>query len=196
MTHAAGERCGWCGTDPLYVAYHDEEWGVPLRADRDLFEFLILEGMQAGLSWLTVLRKRENFRVALAGFDPEVIARFGDHDRQRLLADAGIIRNRQKVEAVIGNARAVLELRDRGIALCDRLWDCVDGTPRQNEWSTLGAVPAATAESTALSRRLRADGFRFVGPTICYALMQATGMVNDHLVTCPRHRACRALSAR
>ncbi len=195
MTHAAGERCGWCGTDPLYVAYHDEEWGVPLRGDRDLFEFLTLEGMQAGLSWLTVLRKRENFRVALAGFDPDVIARFGDHDRQRLLADAGIVRNRQKIDAVIGNARAVLELRERGITLCDRLWDCVDGTPRQNEWSTLDAVPAATAESTVLSRRLRADGFRFVGPTICYALMQATGMVNDHLVSCPRYAACRVLAA-
>jgi len=192
MSRAAEERCGWCGNDPLYVAYHDLEWGVPLTDEARLFEFLILEGMQAGLSWLTVLRKRENFRKALAGFDAEVIARFGESDRNRLLADPGIIRNRRKVEAVIGNARALLELRDRGITLCDRLWACVDGVPLQNRWLTLDAVPNATAESNALSRRLRADGFRFVGPTICYALMQATGMVNDHLLTCPRHAACEA----
>lgn len=187
-------RCDWCGEDPLYVAYHDEEWGVPCHDEATLFEFLILEGMQAGLAWITVLRKRAAFRRALDDFDPERIARYGEPKRQALLADAGIIRNRAKIDATIGNARAWLALRDAGGSLHDRLWSVVDGRPRQNRFRRLAEVPATTPQAETLSKTLKRDGFRFVGPTICYALMQATGVVNDHLLSCPRHRACAALA--
>lgn len=193
---ATDTRCDWCGTDPLYVAYHDEEWGVPCTDEQRLFEFLLLESMQAGLAWITVLRKREAFRAAFAGFDAERVARFGAGDRDRLMGDAGIVRNRAKIDATIGNARAVLELRQAGGGLAPFLWDAVDGEPVQNRWRTHADVPASTDRSTALSKRLRAAGFRFVGPTICYALMQATGMVNDHLVDCHRHDDCAALARR
>nr|WP_040854987.1 DNA-3-methyladenine glycosylase I [Thiorhodovibrio frisius] len=180
-------RCGWCGSDPLYVAYHDREWGVPEHDERRLFEFLLLEGAQAGLSWITILRKREGYREAFAGFDPERIAGFDHLDIERLLADPGIVRNRLKIEAAIGNARALLRLWEAGDTLHNRLWQQVDGQPRQNRWQSLEQVPASTVESDAMSRDLRALGFKFVGPTICYALMQAVGLVNDHLVSCFRH---------
>jgi DNA-3-methyladenine glycosylase I len=185
-------RCGWCGTDPLYVAYHDEEWGVPVRDERRLFEFLILEGAQAGLSWLTILRKRDGYRRAFDGFDAARMARYGDAERARLLADPGIVRNRLKIDAAIANARALLALHQRGATLTETLWRHVDGEPRQNTWTRLEQLPASTPVSEAMSRELKRLGFRFVGPTICYALMQATGMVNDHITGCFRHRELRA----
>ena len=181
-------RCPWSGTDPDYVRYHDEEWGVPVHDDRLLFEFLILEGAQAGLSWLTILRKRAAYRAAFANFDAATVARFGARDVRRLLADAGIVRNRLKVAATIDNARAVLDVRERHGSLDAYLWRFVDGRPIQNRWSALRQVPAETDASRAMSKALRQQGFRFVGPTICYAFMQATGMVNDHLIDCFRHR--------
>jgi len=184
---AKGERCPWCGDDPLYVAYHDTEWGVPCHDERTLFEFLILEGAQAGLSWITILRKRENYRRAFDGFDVGKIARYGERDVARLMGDAGIVRNRLKIAASIGNARAVLELYEKGETLDDLLWQFVDGRPRINRRRSLSEVPAVTPEAEALSKELKRRGFRFIGPTIIYAHMQATGMVNDHLVTCPRH---------
>lgn len=187
-------RCDWCGDDPTYVAYHDREWGVPCRERGALFELMILEGMQAGLSWLTILRKRAAFREAFSGFDPEVIARFGDEERQRLLTDVGIVRNRAKIDASIGNARALLALEADGVCFVDWIWDSVDGRPLQNSWRSLSEVPGSTPRSIALSKRLRKAGFRFVGPTICYAWMQAAGLVNDHLLGCPRHAACAALA--
>jgi len=178
-------RCAWVPeADPLYVAYHDEEWGVPSRDERHLFEMLVLEGAQAGLSWSTILRKREGYRAAFAGFDPERVARFGPRDVERLLADPGIVRNRLKVESAITNAQAVLEL-DGGLA--DLLWSSVGGKPRRNGWRALAEIPAETEESRAMSRELKRRGFRFVGPTVCYALMQATGLVNDHTVDCFRY---------
>jgi DNA-3-methyladenine glycosylase I len=178
-------RCGWVPeADPLYVAYHDEEWGVPSRDERHLFELLVLEGAQAGLSWSTILRKREGYRAAFAGFDAERVARFGPPDVERLLADPGIVRNRLKVESAIANARAVLEL-DGGLA--ELLWSFVGGEPRRNAWRTLAEIPAETAESRAMSKELKRRGFRFVGPTVCYAFMQATGLVNDHTVDCFRY---------
>ena len=185
---AAVIRCAWCGSDPLYLAYHDREWGVPNRDEGHLFEMLTLEGAQAGLSWLTILRKREGYRRAFAGFDPERIARFDAADVARLLADPGIVRNRLKVESTIGNARALLALRDQGRSLSDLVWGFVDGEPRQNAWSSLSEVPASTPESERMSRELKRLGFRFVGATICYAFMQAVGMVNDHTTDCFRHR--------
>ena len=188
------KRCDWCGDDPLYVAYHDHEWGVPCRDDRALFELMILEGMQAGLSWITILRKREAFRAAFRGFDAEVIARFGEQDRQRLLSDAGIVRNRAKIDATIGNARALLALQAQGVSFADWVWEATDGRPVQNRWRRLSEVPASTDISKALSKRLLGAGFKFVGPTICYAWMQAAGLVNDHLLSCPRHAACAALA--
>jgi DNA-3-methyladenine glycosylase I len=187
-----GERCGWCGTDPLHLAYHDTEWGVPEHDPRALWEKLVLDGFQAGLSWITILRKRENFRAAFAGFDPAVIAGWGDSDIARLLADPGIVRHRGKIEVTIGNARAFLDLEARdGFAAF--LWKHVEGRPVQNRFGTLADVPAETPVSRALSKDLKAAGFRFCGPTIVYAVMQATGMVNDHLVTCPRHDAVARL---
>ena len=188
------EACPWCGDDPLYRAYHDEEWGVPCRDEDALFEFLILEGMQAGLAWITILRKREAFRTAFADFDAERVARFDDADRARLLADAGIVRNRAKIDATIGNARVVLELRERGGGLKDLLWSYVDGVAIQNRYASMADVPPSDALSERMSKDLRKRGLRFVGPTICYALMQAAGLVNDHLVECPRHEVCAALA--
>ena len=181
-------RCGWAGSDPLLVAYHDEEWGVPAHDDRTLFEFLVLEGAQAGLSWRTILAKRPRYRQVFARFDPRRVARFGARDVARLLRDAGIVRNRLKIDAAIANARAVLELQRDGGSLDRHLWSFVGGAPVQNRWRTMREVPATTPEATAMSRDLIRRGFRFVGPTICYALMQATGMVNDHTADCFRHR--------
>jgi len=181
-------RCGWATTDPLYIAYHDEEWGVPSHDERHLFEMLILEGAQAGLSWITILRRREGYRQAFDGFDPEKIARYGAKKKAALLADAGIIRNRAKVDAAIANARAFLAVREE-TGSCDRfLWSFVGGRPLQNRWTGFGDVPAETAESKAMSKELRRRGFSFVGPTICYAFMQAVGMVNDHTTGCFRYR--------
>ena len=188
-TRVAGAtaRCPWCGTDPLYVAYHDNEWGVPCHDERTLFEFLVLEGAQAGLSWTTILRKRENYRRAYENFDAERIARYDERDVARLLGDAGIVRNRLKIAASIANARATLELYEQGDSLDSLLWAFVDGRPRINRWRTMSEVPAITPEAEALSKELKRRGFRFIGPTVVYAHMQATGMVNDHLVSCPRH---------
>jgi DNA-3-methyladenine glycosylase I len=181
-------RCEWVPLgDPGYVAYHDEEWGVPSRDDRHLFELLTLEGAQAGLAWSTILRKREGYRRAFAGFDVEAVARFSERDVERLMADAGIVRNRLKIESTIANARAVLELREEQ-GLSDHLWGFVGGEPLVGGWKTLAEVPAETAESKALSKDLKRRGFRFVGPTICYALMQAAGLVDDHVVDCFRFR--------
>ena len=179
-------RCPWATTEPA-IAYHDEEWGVPVHDDRKLFEFLILEGAQAGLSWITILKKRKNYREAFDGFRAEKIARYGTRDVQRLLGDAGIVRNRLKIAATIGNAKAFLALRKEFGSFDTYLWSFVGGKPIQNRWRTMAEMPARAAESDAMSRDLLRRGFKFVGSTICYALMQATGMVNDHLVTCPRH---------
>jgi DNA-3-methyladenine glycosylase I len=176
-------RCAWATSDPLYVAYHDDEWGVPIRDPHRLFELLCLEGAQAGLAWITILRKREGYRRAFDGFDPERMAAYTDTDRARLMADAGIVRNHAKINAFIGNARAWLAVPDP-VGL---LWSFVDGDPIQNRWRTLDEVPTSTPTSEAMSRELRRLGFLFVGPTICYAFMQSAGLVNDHLVTCFRH---------
>ena len=180
-------RCPWATTEPA-IAYHDEEWGVPVHDDRRLFEFLVLEGAQAGLSWITILKKRENYRKAFDGFRADKIARYGARDVKRLLADSGIVRNRLKIAATIENAKALLRLQHE-TTLDAYLWSFVGGQPKQNRWRNLSQVPARTVESDAMSRDLLRRGFKFVGSTICYALMQATGMVNDHLVTCPRHAA-------
>jgi DNA-3-methyladenine glycosylase I len=177
-------RCPWCGDDPLYVQYHDEEWGVPCHDDSKLFEFLILEGAQAGLSWLTILRKRENYRRAFADFDPAVVARYDDADVARLLGDAGIVRNRLKIGAAIDNARAFLKVQAEFGSFDAYSWGFVGGQPIIGEWRSLEEIPAETDESRALSRDLKKRGFRFVGPTIMYAHMQAVGMVNDHLISC------------
>jgi DNA-3-methyladenine glycosylase I len=183
-------RWTWPGTDPLYVAYHDEEWGVPEYDDQALFEKLILDGFQAGLSWITILKKRDNFRKAFHGFDPERIARYIPKKVDRLLQDAGIIRHRGKIEATISNAQNWLRLMEtRQDGFSGYLWDFVDGKPVQNKWVKMGDVPAETPMSKAMSKSLKAEGFRFCGPTIVYAFAQAVGMVNDHLVTCPRHKA-------
>ncbi|HEU0304468.1 MAG TPA: DNA-3-methyladenine glycosylase I [Gaiellaceae bacterium] len=174
--------------DPLYVAYHDEEWGVPSRDDRQLYEMLVLEGAQAGLSWSTILRKRDGYRRAFAGFDPEAVARFGDADVERLLGDAGIVRNRLKVESAISNARCVLEVQAAEGSLAEYLWQFVGGEPIVGKFRELRELPAETAESRAMSKDLKRRGFRFVGPTVCYAFMQSTGMANDHVVSCFRYR--------
>ncbi len=188
------ERCGWAGDDQLYVAYHDTEWGVPLRDGRALFELLILEGAQAGLAWITILRKRDGYRRAFAGFEPELVAAFDADDVARLLADPGIVRNRAKVDAAIGNARAWLQLADATGSPVDHLWSFVDGRPVQNAWETLEEVPAETDASRAMSRDLRSHGFRFIGPTIAYAFMQSAGMVNDHVTGCFRHAEVAVLA--
>ena len=180
-------RCGWVPDgDPAYVAYHDEEWGVPSHDDRHLFEMLVLEGAQAGLSWSTILRKREGYRRAFADFDAERVARFGQRDVERLLADPGIVRNRLKVESAVANARAVLEVRAAHGSLDAYLWTFVGGRPKRNRFRTLSDIPAETEESKAMSKDLKRRGFRFVGPTVCYAFMQATGMTNDHVTSCFR----------
>ncbi|MGH7366840.1 MAG: DNA-3-methyladenine glycosylase I [Candidatus Rokuibacteriota bacterium] len=180
-------RCGWASGSPLDIAYHDTEWGVPSRDDRHLFEMLILEGAQAGLSWSTILKKRENYRKAFAGFDPARIARFDGRRRSALMRDAGIVRNRRKIEATVVNARHVLAVQEEFGSLAAYLWEFVGGKPIRNAWRSLREVPAETAESRALSRALVERGFRFVGPTICYAFMQATGLVNDHVLDCFRY---------
>ncbi len=188
-------RCGWANGGPLEIAYHDSEWGVPSHDDRHLFEMLILEGAQAGLSWSTILRKRENYRTAFVRFDPAKVARFDGRKRAALMRDAGIVRNRQKIEATVVNARQVLAVRDEHGSLAAYLWQFVGGEPIRNAWTSLGQVPAETAESRAMSKALVKRGFRFVGPTICYAFMQATGMVNDHITTCFRHSKRRSRPA-
>ena len=179
-------RCPWCGEDPHYREYHDHEWGVPVHDDRKLFEFILLEGAQAGLSWITILRKRENFRRAFADFDPERVARFDAGDIHKLMNNAGIIRNRLKIEAAIGNARAFLEIQERFGSFDRYIWDFVDGAPIVNRFRTMAEVPAETDLSRTISKDLKQRGFRFVGPVIVYSHMQATGMVNDHLVDCFR----------
>ncbi len=188
------QRCPWCESFALYRHYHDTEWGVPLRDDRALFELLILEGAQAGLSWSTVLKKRESYRSAFNQFAPEKIARYDAHKVATLLADPGIVRNRLKVAASIGNAQAYLDLQQRGVSLADFVWQFVDGTPQQNQRRSMAEVPAKTAASDAMSKALLQAGFKFVGSTICYAFMQASGMVNDHLLDCPRHAEVQALA--
>lgn len=188
-------RCAWCGTDPLYVAYHDEEWGVPEYDARALWEKLVLDGFQAGLAWITILRKREGMRDAFDGFDPEVVARYGEADIERLLGDARIIRSRAKINSAIKGAKVWLEMRDSGEDFPAWLWSFVGGAPIQNEWSDSGARPVATTESEAMAKALKKRGFTFCGPVIVYAFMQAVGMVNDHGVECFRHRQVRAMAA-
>lgn len=184
--------CPWCEAFDLYRQYHDLEWGVPLRDDRSLFELLILEGAQAGLSWATILKKRENYRRAFDAFDPARIAAYDDARVAELLADAGIVRNRAKVAAAIQNARAYLALTADGQSFSDFLWRFVDDAPIQNQWTSLAEIPATTTRSEAMSKALLQAGFKFVGPTICYAFMQSSGMVNDHLSSCPRHDEVKA----
>jgi DNA-3-methyladenine glycosylase I len=185
------QRCGWVTADPLYLRYHDEEWGVPVHDERRLFEFLILEGAQAGLSWITILKKRDNYRRALAGFEAQKVARFGARELRGLLADPGIVRNRLKLEATIDNAQAFLRVQKEAGGFDQFIWSFTGGATIQNRWRSLKQVPAETPEAQAMSRALKQRGFRFVGPTICYAFMQAVGMVNDHIVTCFRHRQLR-----
>ncbi len=191
MSHP--ERCPWCGDDPLYVAYHDQEWGVPSHDDAHLFEMLILEGQQAGLSWITILRKRENFRDALDGFDPERITRYSPARIEKLMGNAGIIRNRLKLNAAVKNARAFLATQEAFGGFNHYLWSFVNHQPIQHHFQSMSDVPATSPESDTLSRALKQRGFTFVGSTICYALMQSVGMVNDHLRACPRHTEIIAL---
>jgi DNA-3-methyladenine glycosylase I len=183
MTETIMARCGWAGPEEIYIDYHDTEWGVPEYDSRALWEKLVLDGFQAGLSWITILKKRDNFRTAFAGFDPEVIAGWGEAEIERLLQDAGIIRSRAKIEATIGNARAYLAIPD----FSEFCWGYVGGAPIVNRWSSQGEVPAFTPLSERISKDLKKAGFKFCGPTIVYAWMQAVGIVNDHLITCPRH---------
>ncbi|WP_035274538.1 DNA-3-methyladenine glycosylase I [Desulfogranum japonicum] len=187
------KRCEWCGTDPLYVAYHDHEWGLPVHDDRLLFEFLILEGAQAGLSWLTILKKRENYRKAFHSFDYERIAKYTDKDVTRLLSDSGIVRNRLKLESAIKNARGVVGIQEEYGSLDSYLWRYVEGRPIQNAWKSMEEVPVKTELSAMMSRDLKKRGFNFVGSTICYAFMQAVGMVNDHTVDCFRHKEIKKM---
>jgi DNA-3-methyladenine glycosylase I len=187
------KRCEWCGNDPIYRAYHDDEWGVPVHDDRLLFEFLILEGAQAGLSWLTILKKREGYRKAFNRFDIQKVASYMDKDTERLISDPGIVRNRLKIQSAIKNARNALAVIERFGSLDAFLWRYVDGTPVQNEWKSIAEVPARTERSDAMSKDLKKHGFSFVGSTICYAFMQAVGMVNDHTTDCFRHSEIREL---
>lgn len=187
-------RCAWAGTDPLSVAYHDQEWGVPVHEDRVLFEFLILEGAQAGLSWMTILKKRENFRAAFDQFDPQAVARYDERKVAELLANPGIIRNRLKIEAAIQNARALLNVNEEFGSFDAYIWRFVGGRPKVNAWKTMQEIPAQTEEARTLSKDLLQRGFKFVGPTICYAHMQATGMVNDHTVDCFRYQEINRLA--
>ena len=182
------QRCGWGEGDPLLVEYHDQEWGVPIHDDSRLFEFLVLEGAQAGLSWMTILRKRDAYKKAFKDFDPAAVARFRDMTVDRLLTDKGIVRNRRKIESAVKNAKVVRAIAAEQGSFDRYAWSFVGGRPRRNAWKTMGTIPAETAESRALSKDLIARGANFVGPTICYAFMQATGLVNDHLVTCFRYR--------
>ena len=182
------DRCGWSTSDPLYIEYHDNEWGVPVHDDRRLFEMLILEGAQAGLSWITILRKRENYRKAFDRFDPAKIARYDARKKRKLLADAGIVRNRLKIEAAIGNAKSFLAVKKEFGSFDKYIWQFVGNIPKQNRRNSLKDIPPKTSESDAMSKDLKARGFRFVGSTICYAFMQATGMVNDHIMLCYRQK--------
>jgi DNA-3-methyladenine glycosylase I len=190
------QRCGWVGTDPLMVAYHDTEWGVPVHDDTRLFEFMVLDAMQAGLNWRIVLQKREGFRHAFDGFAIGKIAKYGDRDLDRLLATEGIIRNRLKLAAAISNARAALTVQREFGSLDAYLWQFVDGRPLVNAWKTIGQIPAETAEAEAMSRDLKKREFKFVGPTICYAFMQAAGLVNDHLTGCFRYKEVDSVRTR
>ena len=178
------KRCTWCGSDPLYIEYHDNEWGIPVRDDQLLFEFLVLEGAQAGLNWLTILRKRENYRFAFSHFDYTKVANYDDSDIERLLGDAGIVRNKLKIQSTIKNARGVIEIQKEFGSLSDYLWGFVNNSPIINHWSSVQDIPAKTAISEQMSKALKKRGFNFVGPTICYAFMQAVGMVNDHTTDC------------
>jgi DNA-3-methyladenine glycosylase I len=189
-------RCPWAGTDALYVAYHDEEWGVPEWNDRALYEKLMLDGFQAGLSWITILRKRENFRRAFDNFDPEKIARYTPKKVERLMQDAGIVRNRAKIAGAVNSARAYLKIMDSGPGFSAMLWDHLDGKPKDSRARTRKQVPTETEISRTMSKQLVGHGFKFVGPTIVYAFMQAVGMVNDHLLACHRHGACNKLARR
>jgi DNA-3-methyladenine glycosylase I len=186
-------RCPWCGTDPLYVHYHDTVWGRPEYDELALFEKLCLDGQQAGLSWITILRKQDSYRQAYDDFDPQRIARYDDQKIEELLANPGIIRNRLKVHSIIRNARSFLQMKEQGADFSEFLWSFVGGKPLQNRWQSFSDVPVTTAEAEAMSRALKNAGFNFVGPTIVYAFMQATVLVNDHLVDCPRHEVCREL---
>ena len=188
-------RCAWAGTDPLMIMYHDEEWGVPVHDDQKLFEFLVLDAFQAGLSWRTILHKRENFRAAFDGFDAERIARYGEAERRRLLSDAGIVRNRMKVDATFGNAREFLRLQKEHGSFDAWIWQFTDGRTKQNSWAAMNEIPAKTAESDTMSKALKGEGFKFVGSTICYAFMQAAGMVNDHETGCFRFAEVGTLGA-
>lgn len=190
---AEPRRCGWCGSDPLYVAYHDSDWGRPERDPRALWEKLILDGFQAGLSWYTILKKRDNFRAAFAGFRPEIVATWGEIEVERLLGDAGIIRHRGKIESTIRSARAYLDI-EAAEGFAPFLWSFVGGAPVQHRFASGAEVPILTSESTAMSKALKKRGFNFCGPTITYAFMQAVGMVNDHIIDCPQHDACAAMA--
>ena len=183
------KRCPWCGTDPLYVAYHDDEWGKPVYDNQALFELLILEGAQAGLSWITVLRKRENYRAAFDHFDPVKIARYTDAKKAKLMLNEGIIRNRLKIESVVKNAQAYLAMEKNGEDFSQFLWSFVNGKPKINKHKDMSSLQASTPESDAMSKALKKKGFNFVGSTICYAFMQATGMVNDHMIDCHKYKA-------
>jgi DNA-3-methyladenine glycosylase I len=190
MSGAKLQRCSWPGTDPLYIAYHDEEWGVPERDDRALYEKLVLDGFQAGLSWITILRKREAFRRAFVGFAPDKIARFPSKKVEALMRDEGIVRNRMKIEGAVASARAWLRMMEQGPGFASYLWGFVDGKPIVNRYREMTEIPAETELSRAISKDLKSRGFKFCGPTIVYAFMQATGMVNDHLMSCHRHADC------
>jgi len=187
----AKTRCDWCQGDELYLDYHDNEWGKPVYDDQTLFEFLLLEGAQAGLSWITILRKRENYRKAYDGFDAEKIARYSEKRINRLLQNPGIIRNKLKVRSAVNNARQFLEIKSKGAGFTDYIWQFVEGEPLQNNFRALSEIPATTEISDVMAKTLKKDGFNFVGSTICYAFMQATGMVNDHTVDCYRHKECQ-----
>ena len=188
-------RCSWCGDDPIYMAYHDEEWGIEERDDQKLFEMLLLEGFQAGLSWITILRKRDGFRAAFDGFDPAKIAAYDQTKIEQLLENEGIVRHRGKIEGAVRSAQATLDLMGRPGGFSDYIWQFVDGRQIVNRFATLGDVPASTEQSKTMSNALKKKGFKFCGPTICYAFMQATGMVNDHVVSCFRHEACTRSAA-
>ena len=187
-------RCGWCGSDPVYVAYHDEEWGVPEWDARALWEKLVLDGFQAGLAWITILRKRDAFREAFAGFDPDVVARFGEAERAALMANPGIVRSNAKIDAAIQSARLYLDMREKGEDFSQFIWSFTNGRVVQNRWTEIGQVPAQTRVAEEMSKALKAKGFKFVGPVIVYAFMQATGFVNDHLTCCHRHDQVKRLA--
>ncbi len=188
-------RCPWCGADPLYVNYHDKEWGVPIYDDQLLFAKLVLDGAQAGLSWITILRKRENYWQAFDNFNPEIIARYDDSKLAELMQNPGIVRNRLKIEAAVKNAKGYLTIKEEHGSFSDFLWQFVDGVPIQNRWQTMADLPTETAVSRTMSKALKQYGFNFVGPTICYAFMQAVGLCNDHLVSCFRHSECQSMAS-